>query len=86
MEIMFEIDKYSSIPKIKTVEIEKVTENSVWINGRWNLRETSYEIFFETYNRAKDWLEERSENRIKSIEKKLAQEKVNLELIHTFKE
>ena len=39
---------------IKTVEVEKETENSVWINGRQNRKLTEYHCYFDTFEDAKN--------------------------------
>jgi len=78
---MFEVCKYSSIPKIKPVEVERITEKSVWIRGLRCKKETNGEKFFESHQEAKDWLLERSKRRIEAFERRLKSEKQNLALI-----
>ena len=86
MKTMFKVNCWDSTPEIQPVEVEKTTAKSVWVNGRRNGRDTSHEKFFETHQEAKDWLQERCEMRIRNLQEKFEQEKVNRLLIQNFKE
>lgn len=46
----------SYFQKIVTVEAERVTDSSVWINGKRSLKATSYECYHETWIDAKQRL------------------------------
>jgi hypothetical protein len=39
---------------IETVEVEKETENSVWINGQQNRKLTEYHCYFDNFEDAKN--------------------------------
>lgn len=41
---------------IEQVEVERESENSVWIDGRRSSKMTSYECYFDTFEQAKDYL------------------------------
>jgi hypothetical protein len=54
------------------VEVEKVTDKSVWIDGRRRSRETDWECYFETYQEAKQALIENKMAKVLAAEKELA--------------
>lgn len=57
---------------IVSVEIERVTESSVFINGRRRAKFSDYESYFETFEYAKKWLMERAERKIQSASYQLS--------------
>lgn len=46
--------------EITTVQVEKATEQSVWIEGRRRARMLSDEAYFPTWPEAKTWLVDRT--------------------------
>lgn len=41
---------------IEPVEVEKVNDKTVWINGRRNARTSNYDNYFDTFEEAKSFL------------------------------
>jgi hypothetical protein len=60
------------------VEVEKVTDKSVWIDGRRKLRETQWECYFETYQEARQALMNNRMAQIRMAEGELAHHKEEL--------
>lgn len=64
-----------SADRIRTVEITKYTESSVWIGDRRQARLSSYENFFPDWQQARDFLMEKWQRRIENSEKTLEAQK-----------
>jgi hypothetical protein len=77
---------------IDEIEITKESEKSVWVKTQWRDKETitqerkrsDWHNFFDTFDEAKNFLIEKSENRIKAYESNLNDEKSFLEKIKSF--
>jgi len=58
-------------PKITTIQADKETESSVWINGRMSRKMASCEAYFDTWDGAKAWLLEWAEDNAASARRNL---------------
>lgn len=57
--------------KVTPVEVEKFTDNSVWIGGRRTGRNADWRAFFPTEREAWDWVQAREEARVASAERQV---------------
>jgi len=57
--------------EIEAVEIEKESEKSVWINGRTQLKHTSYHNYFDTWQQGKDFLVKEAQQKVDLCAKRL---------------
>lgn len=59
--------------RIKTVEVERETESSVWINGRRNAKLNNYKNYFDTWEEAHSYLMEKAQRKVNEARKSLEQ-------------
>lgn len=57
---------------IETVDVERETEHSIWINGRRNSKKTSYHKYWDTWQEAHEHLLEHAERAWQIAQRKLA--------------
>jgi len=75
--IKYKADKWGN--DLEVVEIEKETDNSVWVKGRRNAKSNSYEAYFDTIQQAKEWVISIADRDILSAENSLMCEKKSKE-------
>ena len=51
----YEVNAYCGHVKIEPVEVERVTDSSVWIAGRRRCRHGEYVSIFDSFDEAKAW-------------------------------
>lgn len=56
----------------RAVEVERATEQCVWINGRRNAKISDYDNYFETWEEAQAWLIEHCESAVVHARNQLA--------------
>jgi hypothetical protein len=56
---------------IESIEVERETKDSVWVNGRRNAKITSYDRYHESFEMARQWLIERHEGDISAARAKI---------------
>jgi hypothetical protein len=62
----------------KPIEIERFTDDSVWINGRRNKRITSWAAYYPTIDEALGQMERRLKTTLDSAERTLNRAQVNM--------
>lgn len=84
----YEISKFDY--KIKKIEIEKETEKTIWIKDKWNSgnnsltqcrKDSEWNKYFDTFQDAKNYLIDKCENKIKSLNEKINKENENLKTL-----
>ena len=70
---VYKVAKYTN--EIKELEADRVTEKTVWINGRRNRKSGYYYEYFTTKEEAVLFLRDRLVKEIKSIENRLLRAK-----------
>jgi len=63
---------------IEEVEVDRETESSVWINGRRRARQSEYEMFFSTREKAKDFLVRRMQSKVELARSSLCKAGIEL--------
>jgi hypothetical protein len=58
--------------EIETIEVERKTEKSVWINESRSARTSDWEQYFDTFEEAKNHLIKQAEEKIESAKNNLA--------------
>ncbi len=53
---MYETNSMTFGDKIKIVEVERITDASVWIDGRRSARFSEWHSYFKTFSEAKQYL------------------------------
>lgn len=53
---------------VQTVDVERISESSVWIKGRRHARITDYEGYHETFEAARDWIVKLHQNKINALQ------------------
>lgn len=66
---MYRTSKWSL--SIVEIEVDKVNEKSIWIDGHRNSRLSSYHNYFETWEDAKNFLVTRCESNLQSDKQRL---------------
>ena len=61
--------------KITPVEIEKETEVSVWVNGHRNAKRSEWDNYYDTWQEAKDALQNRAQQQVDSLRLQLERAK-----------
>jgi hypothetical protein len=67
---------------IEAVEVEKVTEKSVWVGGLRKARRRNYCIYWDTMKEAEEHLREYYKSRIESAERFIKNAKDDLEALN----
>ena len=62
-------------PTITSIEIDKETDKSVWINGRREAKRSEYRVYHDTWDDAKTFLLNRAESQVNSARYALNQAK-----------
>lgn len=81
--------KYRTSPYgklIETVEVERETEASVWINGQRNAKRTEYHSYFDTFAEAKQHLLDLAEKSVNSAQLRLERAKERYDKVEGLKE
>lgn len=63
---------------ITRVECDRETDQSVWINGRRQQKETDYHSYFNAWEEARDFLRRTEERAIKMLERNIAEQRRTL--------
>lgn len=66
---------------VEPVQVDKFTEQSVWIGGRRATRESDWRAFFPEQKDAWDWVQSRRETRIAQAVEQLERDRKELEKI-----
>lgn len=66
----FRTGGFGNIP-IETVEVERETDSSVWINGRRNAKTTSWDKYWDSWEEAHAYLLEKAERSLQSARRSL---------------
>lgn len=53
---------------VETVDVERVSESSVWIKGRRHARITDYDGYHATFEAARDWLVKLYQDKIDALQ------------------
>jgi hypothetical protein len=70
MKIMYETHNYGT--PITPVEVERETENSIWIKGTKRAKKSNYSSFFDTIQQAKQYLLNKADKSIVTAENSVA--------------
>lgn len=73
-------------PEITVVEVERETEQSVWINGRKNAKVTTDSFISDTFDEAKTWMVRQFQEKFDREQRALQSATERLELAKAYKE
>lgn len=65
------IKYYAYFGTIKPVEVERVTDNSVWVRGRRSNREGTYDGYFDSWEEARQFLLKKAQVKLDSARRHL---------------
>ena len=75
-----------SFPSIETVDVERESESSVWLNGRRCAKRSSYENFCDTWQEAHQLFVDLAEKEKHAAERRLLYATENLKSVLAMKE
>lgn len=53
---------------VQAVDVDRISESSVWIKGRRHARITDYDGYHETFEAARDWIAKLHQNKINALQ------------------
>lgn len=71
---------------IQPVHVERITDHSVWINGRAHHRISNWDSYFETHDDAKNYLIAKIKPMVKNCEKRLKNLNDKIEALKALRE
>lgn len=85
MTMWYEANVFAGSPRIKPVEVERVTDASVWVNGRRRSRCGDWNSFFESFDEAKDWVVQTYRRRHEAAKRELDRQRQYLQQAEALK-